>query len=64
MLVKICFADREKVVFLEAKELTMDEVKRSILIYTGSHVHGYWLNKVDFLEVDGSIAVKDGKLTD
>lgn len=63
MLVKICFSNGEKVVFLEAKELTIDKVKRSILIYTGSRIHGYWLNKVDFLDIDGFIAVKNGKST-
>ena len=64
MLVKICFADREKVVFLEAKELTIDKVERSVLVYTGSRIHGYFLNKVDFLEVDGYIAIKNGRPTD
>lgn len=63
MLVKICFSNREKVLFLEAKTLTIDKVERSVHIYTGSHIHDYWLNEVDFLDIDGSIAVKNGKST-
>ena len=64
MLVKICFANREKVVFLEAKDLTIDKVERGVHIYTGSQIYDYWLNEIDYLLVDGSVAVKDGKPTD
>ena len=61
MLVKICFANREKVVFLEAKDLTIDKVERSVHIYTGSQIYDYWLNEIDYLLVDGSVAVQEGR---
>ena len=64
MLVKICFANREKVVFLEAKDLTIDKVEiGSVHIYTGSQIYDYWLHEIGYLLVDGSVAVQEGRST-